>query len=377
MTLRLVLAVLASLLLAPPALAGTIRVEAGDGAVLVTGSDTADVVDVALTDQGLVVTPGPGTGTESTPADGCVRDPMTQAVTCPGAGTATVRGEGGDDRLTGGAEDDVLDGGPGADVLDGGAGDDDLAGGPGADELRGGEGTDRARFPGALAQRVTLDDVADDGGAGEGDNARADVEDVTTGSGADTIAGSAAANEIASGGGADTIDPGAGADRVRAGAGDDEIRSRDDRSDAVVCGDGADRLISDPADDGTGCERVDATAPAAGPDLQRPALTLTVAPAIAARDLRKGIPMTLASDELITAEVEIVGYSTRARVARAGDFVLASRTTRALVGERALLVKIARRRLRMIRRRALLTVRVSAVDAAGNVALTSARFRVR
>jgi hypothetical protein len=377
MTLRLVLAVLGSLLLAPSAFAGTVRVEAGDGAVLVTGSDSADVVSVALSEQGIVVTPGPGTGTESSPPEGCVRDPMSQAVACPQTETATVRGEGGDDRLAGGAEEDVLDGGAGADALDGGPGDDDLAGGPGADDLRGGDGTDRVRFPGPLAQRVTLDDVADDGGAGEGDNAHADIEDVTTGAGADTIAGSAAANEIASGGGGDTIDPGAGADRVRAGSGDDEVRTRDDRSDAVICGDGADRLVSDPSDDATGCERVDATVPATGPDSQRPVLTLTVASAVRARDMRKGIPMTLASDELVTAEVEIVGYSTRARVARAGDFVLAARTTRALVGERALLVKIARRRLRMIRRRALLTVRVSAVDAAGNVALTSARFRVR
>ena len=302
---------------------------------------------------------------------------MSQVVTCPGADAAAVLGEEGDDRLSGGAEDDVLDGGPGADVLDGGAGDDDLTGGAGADDLRGGEGTDRVRFPGPLAQRVSLDEVADDGGAGENDNARSDLEDVLTGSGDDTIAGSAAANDIAAAGGADTIDPGAGADRVRAGGGNDHVRTRDDRTDAVVCGDGDDRLVSDPGDDAAACESVDASIPPTGPDAQRPQIALTLATAIRAKDLRKGVPLTLASDELVTAEIEILGYSTRARVARAGDFVLASRTTRALVGSRAILVKIARRRLRMIRRRAKLTVRVTAADGAGNLTVVTKAFRVR
>ena len=359
MTLRLAAAVLASLLFAPAALAGTVDVAMEAGTVTVTGSQTADVVTLAQTAEGITVTPGAGTGTDAPPASGCVRDPMSQVVTCSGAEDAVLRGEGGNDTLTGGAEDD------------------DLTGGPGADDLRGGDGTDRARFPGSLAQRVTLDDIADDGGAGEGDNARSDIEDLVTGSGDDAVGGSAAANDIATRGGADTIDPGAGADRVRAGAGDDHVRSRDDRTDAVACGDGTDRLVSDPGDDPAACESVDASIPPTGPDSVRPQIALTLATAIRPRDMGKGVPLTVTADEPVTAVIEILGYSTRARVARAGDFVLASRTVRGLTGARAVVVKIARRRLRMIRRRAMLTVRVTANDGAGTVTVASKAFRVR
>mgnify|MGYP006163133409 CR=1 FL=1 len=62
MTLRLAVAVLTSLLFAPAALAGTVDVAMEAGTVTVTGSDTADVVTLATTDQGILVTPGPGTG---------------------------------------------------------------------------------------------------------------------------------------------------------------------------------------------------------------------------------------------------------------------------------------------------------------------------
>ena len=149
MTLRLAVAVLTSLIFAPAAVAGTVDVAMEAGTVIATGSDTADVVTLRHDRPGDRGTPGPGTGTDTTPASGCLRDPMSQAVTCPGAEGAIVHGEGGDDRVAGGAEEDVLDGGPGADALDGGAGDDDLAGGAGGGRpARGRRHRPRALSPG-------------------------------------------------------------------------------------------------------------------------------------------------------------------------------------------------------------------------------------
>ena len=378
MVSRLTVAVALALAFPATATAGTATVSMEDGVVHVADDGSDSVLGVEQTSSGIAVTPGEGTETELAPASGCLRDPMSGVVTCTGAERAVVEGNGGADRLTGGAGDDTLIGGAGDDALDGGTGDDDLTGGLGADDLRGGEGVDRARFPGSLPVLITLDDVADDGITGERDNVRADVEDLTTGTGDDRIGGSAAANDIASHGGADTIDPGAGADRVRAGGGDDHVRTRDDRTDAIVCGDGNDRLVSDPGDDGTACESVDATPPPERTaDLQRPAVTVTVAAAIAPGALRRGVPVTVTADEPVSAEVEVLGRSSRARVARAGDFVLAARTFRGVSGTRELTVTIARRRLRMIRRRALLTVRVTATDGAGNIAVARDTFRVR
>jgi Ca2+-binding RTX toxin-like protein len=58
---------------------------------------------------------------------------------------ATIRGGGGDDRLTGGSGNDKLIGGPGDDELSGRGGDDLLIGGPGEDILSGGTGDDTLR----------------------------------------------------------------------------------------------------------------------------------------------------------------------------------------------------------------------------------------
>lgn len=95
--------------------------------------------------------------------------------------------------LEGGAGDDVLEvrsttnaattfvGGPGADTMTGSSGADvfDQGAGPdGADDMTGGAGVDKADYSRRPAHTVTvtLDGVADDGAAGEGDNVRPDVE---------------------------------------------------------------------------------------------------------------------------------------------------------------------------------------------------------
>src|SRR5439155_7775618 len=99
---------------------------------------------------------------------------------------------------------------------------DRLVAGPGADTLSGGAGTDTADYSARRAAvTVTLDDRAGDGEAGEGDDVRSDVENVTAGAGDDRLVGSAAANVLRGGDGADTFVGGAGADTFAGGPGED------------------------------------------------------------------------------------------------------------------------------------------------------------
>jgi len=69
-----------------------------------------------------------------------------------------ISGDAGDDVLNGGGGGDMLIGGGGADTLNGGAGDDEITGGDGDDVLSGGAGADIFEFnilEGAQADRVT------------------------------------------------------------------------------------------------------------------------------------------------------------------------------------------------------------------------------
>ncbi len=97
-----------------------------------------------------------------------------------GSATVWLVGGDGNDVLVGSSANDILAGEGGNDALAGGGGDDVLSGGPGADDLQGGEGNDSVDYRGltSLPLSVTKNDVGDDGGPGEGDNVRADVEQV-------------------------------------------------------------------------------------------------------------------------------------------------------------------------------------------------------
>ncbi len=87
-------------------------------------------------------------------------------------------------------------------MLTGGAGLDRLNGGGGADDMSGGTDPADSRVIRSTTQRarrnlsIDLDDVADDGEAGEGDNVHGDVETVTGGSGNNVIAGNAGHNVL-------------------------------------------------------------------------------------------------------------------------------------------------------------------------------------
>lgn len=174
--------------------------------------------------------------------------------------------------VDGGTGNDQLFGGPLGDVLLGSGGDDTLVGGAGPDVLDGGAGTDSVDYSARSAPvSVTLDGIANDGGAGESD-VLLNVENVIGGNGHDVFFGSDGANFLSGLGGNDLIrgrggndniwgsagddqlKGGAGFDRLRGWTGDDDIVSSDGEYDYVDCGPGYDEVISDPFDLVMNCE---------------------------------------------------------------------------------------------------------------------------
>ncbi|HEX8206313.1 MAG TPA: calcium-binding protein [Solirubrobacteraceae bacterium] len=179
-----------------------------------------------------------------------------------GPGDDVIRGLGEQDDLHGDEDDDTLFGGEGPDTLLGGPGDDDefgeegfdefhqasffvpedqRAGPNGADDLHGGPDDDIVLygdqnndfpepFTGRTAGvRVDLDDAADDGGTGEGDNVHSDVEVAFGGLGPDTFVGNAGFNAFAGLHGDDLFEiRGGGADSVLCGEGGDVVRADDE-----------------------------------------------------------------------------------------------------------------------------------------------------
>ena len=189
--------------------------------------------------------------------------------------SATITGGGGNDVLRGGSGNDRLEGGPGADNLDAAVGNDTEVGGDGndtfaqgrspngADSLAGGGGVDRSAYGRRSAGvAVSLDGIANDGAAAEGDNVGTDVEGVSGGSGADTIVGSAARNSIDGGAGNDFVDGRVGVDSLTGGRGADRIGSRDLSLDRVDCGAEGDRVRANFGDRvARDCEVVGLSAP--------------------------------------------------------------------------------------------------------------------
>ena len=147
-------------------------------------------------------------------------------------GANDLNGWWGDDTISGGGGDDALVGDRGVDDLAGGLGDDQLVDLPGQpctclvepDSYSGGLGTDTVSFTGRADDLdVSLDDAADDGAPGEGDNVHSDIEHVVGGAGDDTIVGSPANETLDGWQGDDVLDGGAGADHLVGGAGFDAV----------------------------------------------------------------------------------------------------------------------------------------------------------
>lgn len=149
-------------------------------------------------------------------------------------------GLGGADVLYGGpgsgGGNDFLDGGAGSDVIYAGDGNDTLIGGSGGgdDVLYGGAGIDTADYsrslndllpsPGFAANTSAVNvNLATGLATGLGTDQLFGIENVLTGSGADSVTGNVQANLISLGGGADTSDGAAGDDTISGESGADSL----------------------------------------------------------------------------------------------------------------------------------------------------------
>ncbi len=216
--------------------------------------DAAEIVDSDAQQIGLVQGPGelfdagPGQGLDAQESlgegagegDGDVpaassANPAVQAETAqsnvPTTGGSLV-GFAGDDVIVGTAGDDVIAGFAGNDLLIGVGGNDSLIGGEGDDTLQGGEGQDLGQF--SESEEQVIVDLQEQIANGEdvGSDVLEDVENITTGSGNDSLGGDEQANQLDAGagddtllgrGGDDSLLGGEGADVLNGGTGDDVV----------------------------------------------------------------------------------------------------------------------------------------------------------
>jgi Ca2+-binding RTX toxin-like protein len=117
--------------------------------------------------------------------------------------------------LVGNNGNDDLNGGPGNDTLKGLGGGDDFDGAGGIDTVSYGNESEDVI--------VNLDNLPNDGPAGENDNVRDTVETVIGGIGDDTLTGAALAQTLNGGGGNDTINGDLGNDTIQGGTGTDTV----------------------------------------------------------------------------------------------------------------------------------------------------------
>jgi hypothetical protein len=420
--------------LAPVAGAATVahdpRVAAG--AAYTAGADELNRVRVAGAGTLIQFSDPAGIAAPDAAAPGgvndCITAPSGVAAACPGAKPVTVSLGDRDDSVTtaGGAPAMTVTAGAGADALV------DPVRSPGTG-FDGGDGLDRADFAGrAEGVSVSLNGVADDGAASEGDNVTG-VEDVVGGSGNDALAGDGAANSLSGGaagddrldggGGADVLLGGAGNDTLNGGDGDDQliggagvdslaggpgadsVSAADGVAETVDCGAGADSADVDRGAGGVtdvvvNCETL--TGPtAAAPSASRPSapgLTTVRAPGVAnAADLtppsasiRTAIRQRLATVRLrgvalrvlcrescgVSAALAIDAATARRLGLGARAVVGSAKARRATAGAVRLRVKLSRRATRSLRRTRKLTVTVQALvsDASGNGTLLQKRI---
>ncbi len=112
-------------------------------------------------------------------------------------------------------------------TLGGGGGNDTMIGGSKADQLAGGSGFDTANYSlRTTGITVTINNVADDGQSGEGDNVTSDTEEVLGGSGNDKFTGSGNDDFFAGGAGNDTAFGGNGNDDLVGSTGQDSLEGQ-------------------------------------------------------------------------------------------------------------------------------------------------------
>ncbi len=153
-----------------------------------------------------------------------------------GAGNDAINTGTGSDRVSSEAGNDMINTGPGSDGAGGNPGSDSIELGEGtdffqeegvangADVVNGGPGVGDSVSYGFGFEPVTmtLNGIADDGHAGEGDNLLG-FENLNGGDGGDTIVGDGSDNELSGGGGNDTILGAGGDDEIFPGPGNDSV----------------------------------------------------------------------------------------------------------------------------------------------------------
>lgn len=175
--------------------------------------------------------------------------PANTATTLDGgAGADNLSSSSVGDIVLGGDGDDEIsdDDAGGADLISGGAGDDTISLDGGDDVVSGGTGVDTAIL-GSGDDTVRLDDLPNDGPAGETKNVRSDIEVVDGSAGSDNLFGNGAANMLIGGSGNDLIMAGAGADVLEGGSGADELNGGADTDRVRYSGAGAQTITLDDA----------------------------------------------------------------------------------------------------------------------------------
>lgn len=235
--------------------------EANDVSFAASGSDTRGPL-VQVKDSGSDDSiPNSSSGGRIVAGGSCDQDSTGKNARCPTTDLTSVVIDLGDEgdhydgsgmpvatQLTLGAGNDTAkidQGSTGAATLDGGPGDDtfDIGRSRGPTDVRGGADTDTVTYKSRAFQAtatvgvtVKLDDVASDGGTGEGDNIRTDVEKVIGSSRNDQLFGSSGPN---------TLEGELGADFFSGGAGADTYLMRDGIKDSLPCTDGNDTIDKD------------------------------------------------------------------------------------------------------------------------------------
>lgn len=303
---------------------------------------------------------------------GCSRSDL-HTISCPDTGVTrlVVNADDGNDsvdlslnwrglpsQLDGGAGNDTIKGGPGVDAVYGGSGDDSIRGNGGADAMAGGDGIDTVTYAGrSTGVTASLDGLANDGSAGEGDSVATDVENLIGTDFGDTLTGDGADNALKGGGGADQLDGAGGSDTLSGDDGNDVIAARDTQVDQVACGLGVDAVMADRIDVAAAdCESVELPSlpvviPPPGqlpPLLDVPAITVPAKPVAVSSGGE--VPLTVTCPA--TATAACAGYVTLtlaplalARISRRGGCLSRSctRPTRprgGRVGSRHFIVQI-------------------------------------
>jgi Ca2+-binding RTX toxin-like protein len=176
--------------------------DGGDGADVFNGGSGVDTASYANRSAGVVVSIG------DTNQDGEVGEGDDVRT-----GIERVVGGAGPDRLTGDFANNSLVGGGSNDVLTGAQGNDFLEGDAGTDVYSGGAGIDTVTYVDHVTPVVAdIDNVADDGSAGENERIPLDVENLIGGIADDVLVGNGGTNQLHGLSGNDVLDGKGGPD---------------------------------------------------------------------------------------------------------------------------------------------------------------------